>query len=257
MTTESEDRIRFSWQWNRGVVIFVIVFLPLTCALGVWQLQRADEKRSLLTEYQARQQGEPVDVAAIDPGDDHLYRRAAVSASLVNDRNLLLENRVRNGRPGYEVLTPAPLPGGDTWLWVNRGWVEGSYDRTSLPAVPPVTGEVVLRGYLYRSPEEPFSVGEETWRDRWPQVLQNFSPELLASRLEVSVFPYVLRLDPDSPGALQTGWPVVNALPQRHVGYAVQWFVMAAVLAVLFVYANSNLGALVRNRWSKSRRHNG
>ena len=53
--------------------------------------------------------------------------------------------------------------------------------------------------------------------------------------------PYQLRLDQSSLGALQTGWATVSVQPAKHTGYAVQWFVMAVVLLIMTVIANSNL----------------
>ena len=63
-------------------------------------------------------------------------------------------------------------------------------------------------------------------------------------------YAYQLRLDRDSPGALQTGWPTVAVQPEKHTAYAVQWFTMAAVLVIMAISAMSNLtswlAALIR-----------
>jgi len=64
-------------------------------------------------------------------------------------------------------------------------------------------------------------------------------------------FPYQLRLDQDSPGALQTGWATVSVQPAKHTGYAVQWFVMALVLLLMTVIANSNLAEWLKQRTAK------
>jgi cytochrome oxidase assembly protein ShyY1 len=61
-------------------------------------------------------------------------------------------------------------------------------------------------------------------------------------------FSYQLRLDQDSPGALQTGWATVSVQPAKHTGYAVQWFVMALVLLIMTVVANSNLADRSKRR---------
>ena len=58
-----------------------------------------------------------------------------------------------------------------------------------------------------------------------------------------------MRLEADSPAALRTGWEIVTVSPEKHRGYAVQWFMMAAALVVLSAFANSNLAG-----WLKSRR---
>jgi cytochrome oxidase assembly protein ShyY1 len=52
---------------------------------------------------------------------------------------------------------------------------------------------------------------------------------------------YQLRLDQDSIGALKTGWTTVAVKPEKHVGYAVQWFAMAITLLIMTIIANSNV----------------
>ncbi|MCK9502714.1 MAG: SURF1 family protein [Porticoccaceae bacterium] len=251
MAAVMQHRVSFQWQINIAMLIFAAIFLPLTISLGFWQLQRAEEKQALLAEYGARKTAAPAAVASLDPSEDHQYRRVKVRGHLINDRTLLLENRVRNGQPGFEVITPVEIDPQQPWIWVNRGWIAGSLHRAELPQIPPVKGGLVLHGHLYRALDKPFTVGEEVWRERWPQVLQNFDDALLAERLGKTFFPYTLRLDQDSPAALATGWDIVNLIPEKHKGYAVQWFAMAVALVILSLFANSNLGAVIKNAGSK------
>ena len=59
------------------------------------------------------------------------------------------------------------------------------------------------------------------------------------------VFPFPVRIDAGEPGALQVDWQVVNMSPQTHQGYAVQWFAMAAVLLVFYLFRSSNFWQLI------------
>lgn len=232
----------------------VALFLPLTIGLGFWQLERADEKRQLLDTWEQRRNAAPVALAGLDPDEDHRYRRVRVEGHYLPDRTVLLDGRVRRGKPGYEVVTAFRPAGDGRRLWVNRGWIAGSLDRSELPRIPAVDGRRVLTGHLYRVPGEPFSLGEAPWRETWPQVWQHLDVERLDARLEGRSLSWQLRLDGGAPGALETGWEVVNASPARHTGYAVQWFALAAALAVLGLFANSNLGALWQRK-KESRNH--
>ena len=68
----------------------------------------------------------------------------------------MLDSRVKNGRPGYEILETMSIEGFEVagqsqTVLVNRGWVPASLDRTQLPEVEPVIGEVQLRGFLYHN----------------------------------------------------------------------------------------------------------
>ena len=42
-------------------------------------------------------------------------------------------------------------------------------------------------------------------------------------------------------GPCQTGWTTVAVQPQKHTGYAVQWFAMALTLLIMTIVANSNI----------------
>ena len=115
-----------------------------------------------------------------------------------------------------------------------------------------VAGEVTLTGHLYVPPGEPYLLAEQAFGGDWPLVLQalemdKLGPEL-AQRLGDRVFPYSVRLDANAPGALAIDWQVINVSPQKHVGYAVQWFTMAAVLFLFFVFRSTNLWQWLRRR---------
>ena len=246
MQSPTQDQRGFRWQLNKGVLAFVVLFLPLTVALGFWQLSREEEKRQLLDEYRARETSPPVPLSRLEENEDHQYRRVSATGRFDNAHTVLLENRVRQGRPGFEVVTLFELEDNARPVWVNRGWIAGFLDRSRLPEIPRVDGPVTLFGYLYRPLEEPFTAGEEIWRSRWPQVFQNLDLALLSEKMDTAFHPYRLRLDRGSRGALKTGWDVVNVVPEKHRGYAVQWFAMAFALLILAVFANSNLAGLLK-----------
>ncbi len=84
--------------------------------------------------------------------------------------------------------------------------------------------------------------------NQWPARVGWISAARAEELFGQEFFPYQLRLDQDSPGALQTGWATVSVQPAKHTGYAVQWFVMALVLLIMTVVANSNLADRSKQR---------
>ena len=234
-------------------MLFAVLFLPLTMRLGFWQLSRADEKQALLDIYQQRAAAPLLPLRQV-PGDgDWQYLRVTLSGQYDNRVTLLLDNRVRRGRPGYEVVSVfRPVSGAA--ILVNRGWIAGGLYRSILPQVDLVEGQVTLSGYLYRSPGKQVMLGADPWQaDKALQIIQNAAPEVASERFGETFNNYSLRLDATAPGALQTGWYVVGVKPEKHRGYAVQWFAMAILLVVLTVLANSNLAVLWHSRRSRSR----
>jgi len=243
---EQQKQVSFQCQWNWKVVLFVVCFLPVLVNLAFWQLDREKEKSQLLDTYNQRRIADPQLLSALPKGGEHLYVRADVTGKYDNTTPLLLDNRVRRGRPGYEVISPFQTSDGQ-WLLVNRGWVGTGLDRSILPEINDVPGDVTLKGYLYKSLGKQIMLGEDIWKpNNGPVIIQNASPELISEKLGQKFYDYHLRLEADSPGALETGWVIVNVQPSKHTGYAVQWSALAVALIILGLFANSNLGSVIR-----------
>ncbi|HBD11054.1 MAG TPA: hypothetical protein DCZ13_02845 [Porticoccaceae bacterium] len=252
---QTKHTIAFRWHWNGKSLIFALVFLPLTTGLGFWQWHRAEEKSAILRAQEAKLGAEPVDfISVVDKKSEEqlftvVWFEPNSERDIDNSRTFLLDNRVRRGRMGYEVLTPISFGSGagQQWLLVNRGWLPAGLDRSQLPSIPPLRG--TLTGYLYRSPGEAIVLKRESWsQNQWPLVIQAIDLDKVSAHLDAPVHPFVLRLQGDRHSALEAHWQVVNVMPEKHIGYAVQWFLMAVALVVLTVYANSNLLAVWRSR---------
>ncbi len=237
-------RSAFTWHINRPLTVVALLLFPLLLSLGFWQLSRADEKRIAQRDFAGLRAAEPVGLSALSSAPAN-YTNLRVRGVIDNERTLLIDNRILQGRFGYEVVSPLRAAGSEHWLLINRGWIAADAARRSLPVVPPVDGEVEVRGHLYRD-RAGFELAGEAISSAWPRVVSHLDFEQLASALQVSLPSYSLRLDAESPAALTVDWRVVNMDPAQHVGYAVQWFSMAAVLVLAWLFASSNLWQVIR-----------
>ncbi len=237
--------LRFDPEWR--LTLFTLVLVPLMTGLGMWQLQRADEKAALAARWEARQRQDPVPLTQLGLQDESAlpYRRVSLQGRF-SDRYFLLDNSTRKGRFGYEVLSV--FEGASGFALVNRGWLAGDPARLSLPDVPPVEGEVTVTGHVYVAPGAPYLLAEQQLVAGWPKVIQAVEMDKLVAAVGSEVFPYPIRLDSGQAGALATDWQVVNVSPEKHHAYAVQWFTMAAVLAVFYLLRCSNLWQLLTGR---------
>ena len=109
-----------------------------------------------------------------------------------------------------------------------------------------------MRGYLYHSLKGGYRLDDgirqiQTWPSRVGWMTLDRAEELF----NASFMPYQLRLDQDSTGALRTGWTTVAVQPEKHVGYAVQWYAMALTLLIMTIIANSNLVSWLKLRKTK------
>lgn len=226
-------------EWR--LALFVLALVPLLVGLGFWQLSRAEEKAALAADYAAKRTLAPLGADALQglAAAELAYLPVALTGRFHPERYFLLDNRTRQGRFGNEVIALFfPAAGGPGFL-VNRGWVPADPARRAAPQVPPVPSEVTVLGHVYVPPGETFVLGDQQPGGGWPVRVQSADMALLREVLDMTpgeLFPYVVRLSEDSPAALRTGWPVVNVSASKHTGYAVQWFAMAAVLTLIYLW---------------------
>jgi surfeit locus 1 family protein len=241
---------KFDPEWR--ITLFVLVMVPLMVGLGFWQLQRAEEKASLAAAFERRQLQPPAELGELwdMPADSLAYTPVILSGEFLPDKYFLLDNRILGGRFGYEVLGIVELQDSGRMVLVDRGWIAGDPARLQRPEVPEVSGLVRLTGHVYVAPGAPYLLAEQSLAGDWPKLLQAVEMDKLVPVVEaisgVSVFSYPIRIDAGAPGALSVDWQVVNVSPQKHQGYAVQWFAMALVLSIFYLLRCSNLWQLLR-----------
>lgn len=215
-------------------MVFTGFFLPLLVALGIWQLNRAEEKQILLDQWQQESQNLdwPEQVASgLENG------RPVTVTGLFGEQSWLLDNRTRDGIAGYEVLTAFyPLQGPP--VLVNRGWVAAPRTRNELPDVTPPEGLFSLTGRISQYPVPPVLSSKSVQAEGWPRRVQMLPGSV--ARAEIAELPgAVIRLqDSDQPGAYRADWEPDLMGPQTHYGYATQWFALAIVLSILSVIAS-------------------
>ena len=222
-----------------SATITTAVLLPLLLYLGYWQLQRADEKRALQAQYDARADGPAIQVEPRVQRPEQLqFYRVVAKGSYETDYQILLDNRVHQGLPGYDVITPLHLPGSDVRLLVNRGWISLGADRAHLPAIETPKGPVEITGVATVPAENVFTLGQpEPIGGSWQKVWQNLDMKRYQAAVPFPVQPVVVLLDPRSPaGGFTREWARLDAGIAVHEGYAFQWFMMAAGLVVIYLF---------------------
>ena len=235
-------------------VLAGLVLFALLVSLGSWQLGRADEKSALASRWEAR-----AAVPAVEPGVLLSDAPSADTAAALADRQvqwqafftgteyLLLDNRLHRGQFGYHVIALAESDAG--LIPLNLGWLAGDPSRRTTPIPTLPTGPVDIEGRIYvpsatplmmQKPEPPAALPatvQTLYWDNWQRSL-----EALSGR---AVFPFEVRIRPDSPHSLVAEWAVVNQSSSHHIGYAVQWFAMAAVLVIIGLLRLTNLRSLL------------
>jgi len=221
------------------VLLATLVGMAVTARLGVWQLDRAAQKRALQSALDERAHLAPLDDASLATtaaqAELQHYRPVRLRGTWRAQNTVYLDNRQMDGRPGFFVVTPLLLPGGDAVL-VQRGWAPRDMaDRTRVPAVPTPAGEVELSGLIAPPPARLFDFAGGVAAT----IRQNLEPAAFAQEIGVRLRPLSVQQQ-DTPGAAGDGlarrWPAPAVDIHKHYGYAFQWFAMCALMAGLYVW---------------------
>jgi len=219
--------------------LLTLALLVMLISLGRWQLQRADEKRALYQSFAAGTDAS----RAVDARTPPLprYQHVEARGHYDDSRQVLIDNMFDAEKVGYYVITPFALDGGG-WLWVNRGWVPLGKTRSDRPAIP-VAGDVRrLRGRADHLPAAGIQMGQRLpLRPPFPVVASFPTHDELARLLQETQWTAatdVVLLDPAEPDGYARHWAPPGFPPIRHIGYAVQWFALAAALLVIYLIMN-------------------
>ena len=227
------NAIRQHWQLS----VLFIIFLPLLVSLGFWQLDRAEQKRQRITVYQEQMTLPPKPFNTnVELDVEPSYQKVYMEGRYDPKRYWLLDNQSRAGRNGYEVIAPVDV--GGQWVLVNRGWIEAPLRRDQLPKISIPNEPIRFEGYLYQpSANVVFKQTDSDLPFAWPKRVLYVDIATASQALSGRVYPAQLRVDDDVPGALLAHWPIINSSPEKHQGYAIQWFGMAIILSVLYGWA--------------------
>src|SRR3954462_5142094 len=178
-------------------------------ALGNWQARRAEEKRALGAQLEKN--------------------RIALDGTFLPDYTVFLDNKIRNYRAGYEVVTPLRVDGDH--VLVNRGWTEAGPTRDVLPQVRTPAGRGHVEGItLERLPRLLNLESKATGKVRQSLDLGEF-----AAQTGLRLRPYFLEQHSPADDDLARDWPRLDAGVAMHESYSLQWYSFAVLAAVLFI----------------------
>ena len=226
-------RRRFAPGW--ALWLFTLAFLPLLLSLGVWQLDRAEQKRTLEAQMERQRQLPALALNDLPSSEQPAWRSLRLTGRFDPKHIWLLDNRTRNGQAGVEVLQLFHDQPSDRQLILNRGWMAWP-DRRQLPAVPVAEGTLQLQVEVLPAPGPGFRL-QSASTTGWPRLITHPDPAAMAEHAGLPPGPLMARLQPGSPGALRLEWPAMSMTATKHTAYAVQWFTLALALLVLFVWA--------------------
>ncbi|MEZ9546496.1 MULTISPECIES: SURF1 family protein [Vibrio] len=245
---DDEHKFRSKGFWI--AVVLTVVSVGALIKLGLWQLERGNEK--LRYEQQlierAKQSPQSLDIVisewkdsrtqAQDSSEQPFLNGLKVDVELETPSGLvvLLDNQINQGTVGYVIymLGEVPTQDGSKQLLIDLGFVAASNDRRELPQVGHVTLPTNMSGRLYTRSVNPLS-HELGLENTTPNRIQNLNIAALSEYTGQDVLPFIFQPQSLDSWPYEMLWRPTAMKSEKHFGYSFQWFVMAAVLLFLML----------------------
>ena len=214
--------------FKRKILIFTFIFMPITFSLGLWQLDRADEKRNILATFDQLVTKAPANL------DDELLNWQPITAQgRYTDLVLYEDNALLDGKAGFRIYHLFETLD-DKYIFIHRGFVERQQIKNDLPIVSIPQGDFVLTGNKLEKNKNPFvqNTAEEN-----PLIIQEFNLDQIVDNFNYLknklVYAFLFNLNPSDINKFKSIEKPINMTTEKHLGYAIQWFGLFAILLIM------------------------
>ncbi len=212
----------------------------IAISLGNWQTHRAEGKLAVEARWRSAEAASPRTIvpANLSLVPAELPQRVRLTGQFVHDKSVWLDNRPLDGRAGLILLTPLVLadsaPARASVVLVMRGWApRDMQERTRLPKVAEPRGEVVIEGLALEHPPRVYELSKVAEPVPLPALWQNLDFGEYAKASGLPVVPWVVQQQGGPDDGLVRDWPRPASGVERHRGYALQWYALAGLIALL------------------------
>ena len=224
-------------KWS-GAVLISLVLAFFFVRLGIWQLNRLEQRRGENARISRNYEGTTLELnvgfEAIDATQDE-FRPVSLIGEYWTEEQFVLRNQSLNGELGFHLIAPLKLAGSDEWLLVNRGFIPIEDNHPDTWDKYALEGGVQVSGIVRQSQPEP-DFGQEALRDeRGRQYMWlNIDIPQIEAELGLDLLDYYLQA---SPNGVSSEFPIplefTFSLDEgNHLSYALQWFSFAVLSAL-------------------------
>jgi surfeit locus 1 family protein len=227
-------------------ILATIILVPFLASLGLWQLDRADQKRVIDNGVLQAQEKKALNLNKyvannVSDFSKEIYRSASLTGHYDNEHQFLLDNRTYKGRAGFHVLTPFFLDGTDKSVLINRGWITYKGTRNNIPDIGITNDSVDISGVM-KQQGRAIVLNDNDLKKleiSYPKLIQSLLITELANELKVELLPIIIELDKtDKTGFIREWQPYYGSI-DKHNAYALQWFSFSGILLFLFIKLNT------------------
>lgn len=221
------------------ILIFAIIFVPITISLGLWQIERANEKKVIISNYDKLLVSTPIALQKEQPLENW---QPIETVGAYQDLVIYEDNAINSGKAGFKIYHL--FQNGDgTFIFVHRGFIERNLIKNNLPRIDTPVGKKNIKGTTLFKQNNTFVKNIEESDIR---IIQEFNTSVLIERFPILkdryLHPFLFNLDVRDADKFQPIEKPVNMTATKHIGYAIQWFGLCAALIILTIYAYRRKG---------------
>ena len=212
--------------------ILILATMAFLVSLGFWQLDRADQKRTIEASIQKANTG----VVELIVNQNELlnkeYYEVRLQGSYVGDKQFIYDNQIIDQASGYYVLTPFVLTGQSNAIMINRGFIpwNGRRDQLDDIAVDSTYREIKIQ---VSRPIKRIELKTSDISNQFPVLIQAIDFDVIEEISSTNFVDVIGLLDPSSDDGFVRKWEPYTGSIEKHIGYAIQWFLMALVLGII------------------------
>ena len=203
--------------------VFIIFFILVFIALGVWQMIRLNWKNNLILEIENSLKKPPVELTQFNKEN---FLKIKTSGIIDFGKQIYLYNLNDSGTPGFEVINPIFI--GEENFLINRGWIP--FEKKDTPEINIFDQDNIIGTLRIQGRKNIFKPDNDVNKNYW------FSLD----RADIFTFTgknfskYIIYLD----GNYQFPRPkkITANISNNHKKYAMTWFSLAISILLLYLY---------------------
>ena len=211
------------------LIVATIVFLT---SLGFWQLDRANEKRAIEASIQKANTG----IVELITDENRLlekeYYQVRLKGQYQSNKQFIYDNQIVDQVSGYYVLTPFKLEGQPSTIIINRGFIPWNGDREKLADVSIKKTKSEIKVQISK-PIKRIELKSSEIGNNFPVLIQAVDLVKMSELAGIDFSSMVGLLDASMDDGFVRKWEPYTGSIEKHIGYAIQWFLMALVLAII------------------------
>ena len=210
--------------------------MAIGISAGQWQMRRAAQKEAIEQRMTERAVAPAVALTEepVAPQEAE-YRKIIVAGEFMPQWTVYLDNRPHNGVAGLYVVMPMRIAGSDMHVLVMRGWTpRDPADRFRIPDIATPAGSVQIEGIARQKAGQLLQLGEAPPLQPGA-IVQNVEIDAYAKASGLKLQPFLIEQTSDTGDALVRDWPRPSVGIDKHLGYAFQWYGLAATALIFYL----------------------